>query len=134
MKIRVATDADHEAIWNIFHEIVAAGDTYALDPEMSREEALAYWFRADARTYVVEENGRVLGTYILKPNQSGHGSHVANAAFMVASYAQGSGSKLLALCQARFVIPKKDLSMFTSCTVRCSKISRARRARRSRPT
>ena len=42
MKIRVATDADHEAIWNIFHEIVAAGDTYALDPEMSREEALAY--------------------------------------------------------------------------------------------
>ena len=91
MKIRVATDADHEAIWNIFHEIVAAGDTYALDPEMSREEALAYWFRADARTYVVEENGRVLGTYILKPNQSGHGSHVANAAFMVASYAQGSG-------------------------------------------
>ena len=91
MKIRAATGADHDAIWNIFHEIVAAGDTYAFDPQMSREEALAYWFRADMHTYVAEKDGRVLGTYILRPNQLGPGSHVANAAFMVASDAQGSG-------------------------------------------
>jgi L-amino acid N-acyltransferase YncA len=91
MKIRAATEADHDAIWNIFHEIVAAGDTYAFDPQMSREEALAYWFRADTHTYVAEKDGRVLGTYILRPNQLGPGSHVANAAFMVASDAQGSG-------------------------------------------
>jgi len=91
MKIRAATEADHDAIWNIFHEIVAAGDTYVFDPQMSREEALAYWFRADTHTYVAEKDGRVLGTYILRPNQLGPGSHVANAAFMVASDAQGSG-------------------------------------------
>jgi L-amino acid N-acyltransferase YncA len=36
MKIRAATEADHDAIWNIFHEIIAAGDTYAFDPKMSR--------------------------------------------------------------------------------------------------
>jgi ribosomal protein S18 acetylase RimI-like enzyme len=91
MKIRVATEADRDAIWNIFHEIVAAGDTYAFDPKMSREEALSYWFRADTHSYVAEKDGRVVGTYILKPNQLGPGSHVANAAFMVASDAQGSG-------------------------------------------
>ena len=91
MKIRAVTNADHDAIWKIFHEIVSAGDTYALDPKMSREEALAYWFRADTRTYVAEKNGRVVGTYILRPNQLGPGSHVANAAFIVASNAQGSG-------------------------------------------
>ena len=91
MKIRAVTNADHDAIWKIFHEIVSAGDTYALDPKMSREEALAYWFRADTRTYVAEKNGRVVGTYILRPNQLGPGSHVANAAFMVASDAQGTG-------------------------------------------
>jgi len=44
MKIRVAIDADRDAIWKIFHEIVAAGDTYALDPNVSRKEALQYWF------------------------------------------------------------------------------------------
>jgi len=91
MKIRAATKSDHDAVWNIFQEIVAAGDTYAFDPKMSREEALAYWFRADTNTYIAEKDGRVVGTYILKPNQLGPGSHVANAAFMVASDAQGSG-------------------------------------------
>jgi L-amino acid N-acyltransferase YncA len=84
IKIRSATTKDHAAIWKIFHEIISAGDTYALDPKMSREEALAYWFRADTRTHVAEKDGRVVGTYILRPNQSGGGSHVSNAAFMVA--------------------------------------------------
>jgi L-amino acid N-acyltransferase YncA len=91
MQIRPAINADHDAIWNIFHEIIAAGDTYAFDPQMPREEALAYWFRADTHTYVAEEDGGVVGTYILRPNQSGPGSHVANAAFMVARDAEGAG-------------------------------------------
>jgi L-amino acid N-acyltransferase YncA len=91
MKIRAATEADRDAVWNIFHETIATGDTYAFDPKMSREEALAYWFRADTHTYVAEEDGGVVGTYILRPNQSGPGSHVANAAFMVARDAEGVG-------------------------------------------
>jgi L-amino acid N-acyltransferase YncA len=91
MEIRAATNADRDAVWSIFHEIVAAGDTYALDPGISRKDALAYWFRADTHTYVAEKDGRVVGTYILKPNQLGPGSHVANSAFMVAPNAQGSG-------------------------------------------
>jgi len=91
MQIRLAINADHDAIWNIFHGIIVAGDTYAFDPQMPREEALAYWFRADTHTYVAEENGSVVGTYILRPNQSGPGSHVANAAFMVARDAEGAG-------------------------------------------
>jgi L-amino acid N-acyltransferase YncA len=91
LKIRSATDSDHDAIWKIFHEVVAAGDTYAFDPAMSRNEALAYWFRADTHTYVAENEGRVAGTYILRANQAGSGSHVANAAFMVAQDAHGLG-------------------------------------------
>src|SRR5215510_14060204 len=65
MKIRLATNADRDAIWNIFHKVVAAGDTYALDPSMSREDALAYWFAAGTHTYVAEADGRITGTYIL---------------------------------------------------------------------
>jgi ribosomal protein S18 acetylase RimI-like enzyme len=91
MKIRAATESDRDAIWNIFHETVARGDTYAFDPKMSREEALAYWFREDTHTYVAERAGRVVGAYILRRNQLGPGSHVANAGFIVASIAQGSG-------------------------------------------
>src|SRR6476659_4523811 len=112
MKIRPATDANRDAIWNIFHEVVAAGDTYACDPNISREDALAYWFAPGTHTYVGEEDAagdgvavpeeatacptiirarQILGTYILRPNQSGGGSHVANAGFMVSASARGHG-------------------------------------------
>ena len=91
MKIRPAIEADRDAIWKIFNEVVAAGDTYPLDPHMSREDALAYWFSAGIHTYVAEADGRINGTYILRPNQSGGGSHVANAAFMVPASARGEG-------------------------------------------
>ena len=91
VEIRAATEADSDAIWNIFHEIVAAGDTYAFDPGMSREEALAYWFGADTHTYVAEDDGCAVGTYILRANQAGPGAHVANAAYMVAKDARGLG-------------------------------------------
>jgi L-amino acid N-acyltransferase YncA len=89
VEIRAATEADSDAIWNIFHEIAAAGDTYAFDPGTSREEALAYWFGAGTHTYIADHDGCVVGTYILKANQAGPGAHVANAAYMVAPDARG---------------------------------------------
>jgi L-amino acid N-acyltransferase YncA len=92
MEIRPATDSDRDAIWNIFHEVVAAGDTYALDPNISREDALAYWFAPGTHTYVAEQPAiGIAGTYILRPNQLGGGSHVANAGFMVSASARGHG-------------------------------------------
>jgi ribosomal protein S18 acetylase RimI-like enzyme len=101
VNIRPATDADRDAIWKTFHRVVAAGETYAIDPNISRADAFAYWFRSDTHTFVAELDGlkppslgaehRLVGTYILRPNQSGGGSHVANAAFMVANEARGHG-------------------------------------------
>jgi L-amino acid N-acyltransferase YncA len=103
MRIRLAKKADRDEIWNIFHEVVAAGDTYALDPNISRKDALAYWFGPDAHTYVAElaarssqrsrlrRTRRITGTYILRPNESGGGSHVANAGFMVSASVRGQG-------------------------------------------
>lgn len=103
LNIRPATDSDRNAIWEIFHEVIAAGDTYPLDPQMSREEALVYWFGKNAQVYVAEldrlkrssfqtdTDQRLVGTYILKPNQSAGGAHVANAAFMVPAVSRGQG-------------------------------------------
>jgi L-amino acid N-acyltransferase YncA len=89
LNIRVVTESDHGAIWEMFHEVIAAGDTFAFDPRMSRAEALAFWCNAEAHTYVAEQDGGTLGSYYIKPNQHGGGSHVANAGFMVASSARG---------------------------------------------
>lgn len=90
-RIRQATAADADAIWEIFQAVVARGDTYALDPRISREEAHAYWMHAANRCYVAEHHGNVVGTYILRANQAGPGAHVANAAFMVSPRARGLG-------------------------------------------
>ena len=91
MQIRQAAPSDSEAIWGIFHRVVAGGDTYTFDPEMSREDALAYWLHPSNGCYVAESDGEIVGTYILKANQPALGSHVANAAFMVAPQARGRG-------------------------------------------
>lgn len=91
MKIRSATQADGDAIWKIFQSVVATGDTYAIDPDISREEALQYWCGKNMDVYVAESGGRIVGTYILQPNQSGGGSHVANAGFMVSPETRGQG-------------------------------------------
>jgi L-amino acid N-acyltransferase YncA len=91
VKIIPATDIHAEGIWNIFHEVVAAGDAYVFDPNISREDALRYWFSPGAHPFVVEDSTGVVGTYILKQNQPGLGSHVANASYMVSSNSRGRG-------------------------------------------
>jgi ribosomal protein S18 acetylase RimI-like enzyme len=89
--IRTATSLDSASIWTIFHAVVIRGDTYAFDPRVSREDALAYWLHPSNWCYVAERQGKVVGTYILRATQPGLGSHVANAAFMVALDEQRSG-------------------------------------------
>jgi L-amino acid N-acyltransferase YncA len=89
--IREATSEDHKAVWKIFHEVVARGDTYTIDPKISRDGALKYWFADGNHVYVAEQDRQVLGTYILRANQNGGGAHVANAAFMVAADTRGRG-------------------------------------------
>ena len=83
MNIRPATDLDRDAIWEIFRATVAPGDAFVYDPNTPREEAMAYWFAEGTRTYVAEENGKVVGSYILRANRPGLGNHVSNAGFMV---------------------------------------------------
>ncbi|WP_108125185.1 GNAT family N-acetyltransferase [Saccharospirillum mangrovi] len=90
--IRTATDADFDAIWPIFQEVVRTGDTYAFAVDTSREEAYRLWMELPRQTFVYEnDNGEILATYYLKTNQAGPGSHVCNCGYMVASAARGLG-------------------------------------------
>lgn len=91
IKIRPATRSDRDSIWEIFSEVIAAGDTYALDPDMSRDEALAYWFQKSAHVYVAEVDQQVAGSYTMHANHAGGGDHVAWAGFIVAKSARGQG-------------------------------------------
>ena len=91
MQIRKAQSVDFDAIWPIFHQVVAAGDTYSYDPETTEQEAFALWMEKPRQTFIVEENGQTSGTYYIKTNHAGGGQHVCNCGFMVAAVARGRG-------------------------------------------
>jgi ribosomal protein S18 acetylase RimI-like enzyme len=91
LAIRTATNADRDAVWEIFHATIAPGDAFVYDPNTPREEAEAYWFAEGTRTYVAQQAGRIVGSYILRANRPGLGDHVSNAGFMVAPEGRGLG-------------------------------------------
>jgi L-amino acid N-acyltransferase YncA len=84
--IRDATAEDWPAIWPFLHEIVAARETFAYDPDLTEEQARALWMVGPpGRTVVaVDDDGGVLGTANMYANRPGPGAHVASASFMVA--------------------------------------------------
>jgi RimJ/RimL family protein N-acetyltransferase len=91
MEIRAATPGDRDGIWDILAPTIRAGDSYPLPRDMSRDDALAYWFSPGHDVFIAEENGELLGTYYLRANQRGGGSHVANCGYITAAWATGRG-------------------------------------------
>ena len=94
MAIRLATTNDRDAIWAILEPMLRRGETYSLPREMTREQALDFWFASGHETFVCEADtkaGVILGTYFLRANQSGGGAHVANCGYVTAHGAEGRG-------------------------------------------
>ncbi len=84
----VASDGD--GVWAILEPTFRRGDTYAVDPSITRGDALAGWFD-HARVRVAVHGDLIVGTYYLGPNQAGPGSHVANCGYAVDVRARGAG-------------------------------------------
>lgn len=91
MTVRQGTTEDAETIWTILEPVIRAGETYTLARNLSREEALAFWFAKGHEVFVAEDDGVVVGTYFLRANQGGGGSHVANCGYVTATEATGKG-------------------------------------------
>ncbi|WP_299437895.1 GNAT family N-acetyltransferase [uncultured Rhodospira sp.] len=91
MIIRPARPEDDEAIWRIIGPTIRAGETYALPRDMTRDAALAYWRGPAHEAFVAETDDGILGTYYMRPNQQGGGSHVANCGYMTRADATGRG-------------------------------------------
>ncbi len=91
MDIRAAVPTDADSIWAILEPTIRAAQTYTLPEDMNREDALASWFSPGHEVFVAEESGTVLGTYFLRPNQRGGGSHVANCGYVTAPWATRRG-------------------------------------------
>lgn len=92
MEIREARDDDWPSIWAIVSEVLAEGDTFTYDPDMSEDEARAKWLApAPWHTTVAVDGHQVRGVATWGPNQAGPGAHISNANFVVAADARGGG-------------------------------------------
>jgi L-amino acid N-acyltransferase YncA len=98
MRIRPAQMDDAPSIWRILCPTIRAGETYALDRDMTEADALAYWLGKDRETFVAEEDGEIVGTYFIRANQAGGGKHICNSGYMTSGTATGRGVAR-AMCQ-----------------------------------
>ncbi len=91
VRIREATLSDWPALWSIIAAVIRTGDTYTLPPNVPEQEAQAYWMGTGLVTYVADTPDGIVGTYAMRANQPGLGSHVANAGYMVRPDCAGRG-------------------------------------------
>ncbi|WP_159729046.1 GNAT family N-acetyltransferase [Methylosinus sp. Ce-a6] len=91
MHIRPARMSDAPAIWRIIGPTIRAGETYALDRDMTEADAIAYWLGEDRETFVAEEKDAIVGTYYIRANQAGGGRHICNCGYMTSTDATGRG-------------------------------------------
>lgn len=90
--IRPFRPEDWSSVWSMLRGTFASGDTYAFAPESTEAEIRNAWIEVPLATYVAcSDEGSIVGTYTLKPNQPGLGSHVCNCGYVVAVDARGKG-------------------------------------------
>ncbi len=102
--IRTYTPADAEACRLIWNRVVEDGVAFPQEEGLAPAEADAF-FSAQTHTGVAvdDETGRILGLYILHPNNVGRCGHIANASYAVDASARGLhiGEKLVLDCLAQ---------------------------------
>ena len=86
--VRRYTEADLAAMCQVWNQVVEDGVAFPQLDLLTPETARAF-FAAQSFAAVVEENGELVGLYILHPNNVGRCGHHANASYAVSSKMRG---------------------------------------------
>ena len=82
--IREYTEADTEAIGEIWNQVVDEGVAFPQEETLDSVSGEKF-FAAQTYCGVAEVDGKVLGLYILHPNNIGRCGHICNASYAVSS-------------------------------------------------
>ena len=96
MIIREYTENDTENLIRIWNDVIVEGTAFPQEECLDTETGKAF-FASQSYTGVAENEGTILGLYILHPNNVGRCGHICNASYAVASQARGQhiGEKLV---------------------------------------
>lgn len=86
--IRKAGNGDYSAMAEIWNEVVAADNAFPQTAPLAENEAAGF-FAGQTYCGAAEKDGKILGLYILHPNNTGHCGHICNASYAVSSAARG---------------------------------------------
>ena len=87
--VREYRDGDIAAMRAIWNEVVRDGAAFPQIDELSDENEARAFFGFQTTCAVAEAQGRVLGLYILHPNNVGRCGHICNASYAVKSGLRG---------------------------------------------
>ena len=88
MIIREYMQKDMSDMIRIWNEVVEEGVAFSQEECLDMETGAAF-FASQSHTGVAEEDGTVLGLYILHPNNVGRCGHICNASYAVSGDARG---------------------------------------------
>lgn len=99
MEIRSYRETDIPSMVRIWNEVVEEGVAFPQLDFLDEESGRAF-FAAQTYCAVAEDDGTVVGLYILHPNNVGRCGHIANASYAVDSACRGKhvGEKLVTDC------------------------------------
>ena len=102
MKIREYNEKDIAAMVKIWNKVVEDGVSFPQE-EILDEKSGKEFFAAQSYCGVAEDDGSVVGLYILHPNYTGRLGHISNASYAVDPNFRGKhiGEKLVLDCLAQ---------------------------------
>src|ERR1700751_5344595 len=71
--------------------MIRRGDSYPLPRDMTKGQALEFWFAPGNETFVWQDRSAILGTYFLRANQRGGGSDVADCGYVAGGCVEARG-------------------------------------------
>ena len=99
MEIRKYMEKDIFAMVYIWNKVVEDGEAFPQE-DFLNDKTGADFFAAQTYCGVADDNGKIVGLYILHPNNIGRCGHIANASYAVATDYRGEhiGEKLVTDC------------------------------------
>ena len=91
MNVRRYEEADLPRMAEIWNQVVEDGIAFPQLQTLTLDAARDF-FAGQSFSAVAEEDGRILGLYILHPNNEGRCGHIANASYAVDRSARGKGA------------------------------------------
>ena len=91
MNVRRYEEADLPRMAEIWNQVVEDGIAFPQLETLTLEAARDF-FAGQSFSAVAEEDGEILGLYILHPNNEGRCGHIANASYAVDRSARGKGA------------------------------------------